>query len=219
MTALLWIRHASHDLLGIRVAGRMAGVSLNDRGSSEARRLGTWLAGARIDRLHTSPLERCLETAAAIGNAIGCEPRVLADLTEIDYGAWTGRPFGDLVDDPGWTRFHTRRSEARIPGGESMREAQERAVSAAERLCRDHPGETVALVSHGDVIKSVLAHALGADLDHLHRFDIDPASVSTLVREPHGWRVVSMNESPEPGHGRVVIARSRPRARDLAAPR
>ena len=57
MTAFLWIRHASHDLLGARLAGRMEGVSLNERGSLEARRLGTWLSGARIDALYSSPLE------------------------------------------------------------------------------------------------------------------------------------------------------------------
>jgi broad specificity phosphatase PhoE len=203
VTALLWIRHASHDLLGVRLAGRMAGVSLNSLGSLEARRLGTWLHGTRVDALYTSPLERCVETAAAIAVAIDREPRVLADLTEIDFGAWTGRPFEDLADDPGWTRFNAIRSGAAIPGGESMREAQERAVALAERLCRSHPGETIALVTHGDVIKAVIAHALGIGLDHLHRFDIDPGSVSTLAREPHGWRVIALNESPEPGHGRA----------------
>jgi broad specificity phosphatase PhoE len=203
VTALLWVRHASHDLLGVRLAGRMAGVSLNSMGSLEARRLGTWLHGARVDALYTSPLERCVETAAAIAEAIGREPSVLADLTEIDFGAWTGRPFEDLSDDAGWIRFNTFRSEAAIPGGESMREAQERAVALVERLGRSHPGETLALVTHGDVIKGVIAHALGIGLDHLHRFDIDPGSVSTLALEPHRWRVIALNESPEPGHLRA----------------
>jgi broad specificity phosphatase PhoE len=181
----------------------MSGISLNSLGSLEARRLGKWLHGARVDALYTSPLERCVETAAAIAEAIDREPRVLADLTEIDFGAWTGRPFEDLADDPDWTRFNTIRSGAAIPGGESMREAQERAVALAERLGRSHPGETIALVTHGDLIKGVIAHALGMGLDHLHRFDIDPGSVSTLARESHGWRVIALNESPEPGHVRA----------------
>jgi broad specificity phosphatase PhoE len=203
MTTFLWIRHATHDLLGVRLAGRMAGVSLNSRGSLEARRLGTWLAGAGIDSLYTSPLDRCIETAGSIGSTLGRIARVLDDLNEIDFGAWTGRPFHDLDDDPAWARFNTRRSEATIPGGESMREAQRRVVAAAERLGRKHAGETIGLVTHGDVIKAVVAHALECGLDRLHRFEIDPASVSTLVREPHGWRVITLNESPEPGHGRA----------------
>lgn len=217
MTAFLWVRHASHDLLGARLAGRMPGVSLNARGALEARRLGTWLAGARIDRLYTSPLERCMETAAAIARANGCTPQVLPELTEIDFGAWTGRAFDDLAADPAWTRFHTARGEAPVPGGESMREVRERVLTAADRLRRDHLGETIILVSHGDVIKAVLASALGTDLDHLPRFDVDPASVSTLVHEGGTWRVVAMNEGPEPGHGRIVRSRVL-RAPDAAIP-
>src|SRR5688572_24023906 len=204
MTAFLWVRHASHDLLGVRLAGRMAGVSLNARGALEARRLATWLSGARIDSLYTSPLERCVETAAVIGRVIGRSPHVLAELTEINFGAWTGSAFGDLAEDPGWTLFNTRRSEASVPEGESMRKAQERTLEAAKRLARNHGGETIALVTHGDIIKAVLAHALGTGLDHLHRFDIDPASVSTVVDEGGSWRVIAVNEGPEPGHGRIA---------------
>lgn len=188
----------------------MNGVSLNARGEREARRLGTWLQGAAIDVLATSPLERCLQTAAAIGSATGLTPHVFEELTEIDFGAWTGRPFEDLAEDPAWRRFNTVRSEASVPGGETMREAQRRVVAAAERLSRSHPDEVVAVVSHGDVIKAMIAHALGVGLDHLQHFEIAPASVSTLTRETCGWRVVALNESPEPGHARVrSAARSR----------
>ena len=203
MTAFHWIRHASHDLLGARLAGRLPGVSLNARGSIEAHRLATWLSGARIQSLYTSPLERCVETASAIGGAIHRPPHVLTDLTEIDFGVWTGRSFGDLAGDPGWDRFNTRRSEALVPGGETMREAEERALACMTRLQGLHRGETIALVSHGDVIKAVLAHVLGAGLDHMQRFDVDPASVSTLVHDGGGWRVVAVNESPAPAHERI----------------
>jgi broad specificity phosphatase PhoE len=217
MTVFLWVRHASHDLLGARLAGRMPGITLNARGWLEARRLATWLSGARIDVLYTSPLERCLETAAAIARTIGRAPRVLDALTEIDFGAWTGRTFDDLASDPDWVRFNTKRSEAPVPEGESMRDAEARALDAARRLCRHHRGETMVLVSHGDVIKAVFAHALGAGLDHLSRFDIDPASVSTLVDEGGRWHVIAMNEGPEPGHGRIVRARI-PRSLGVTTP-
>ena len=206
MTAFLWIRHASHDLLGARLAGRMEGVSLNERGSLEARRLGTWLSGARIDALYSSPLERCVETAAAIGLAVHRRTRIVPELTEIDFGIWTGRSFDDLSGDPQWGRFNTARADAPVPGGESMREAQERVLAAARKLQRIHAGETLVLVSHGDVIKAVLAHALGARLDDLCRFDIEPASVSTIVGEAGSYRVVALNESPVPAHGRIVRA-------------
>jgi broad specificity phosphatase PhoE len=181
----------------------MPGVSLSRRGHLEARRLGTWLVGAGIDVVVTSPLERCVATGNAIASPLGMVPKVMKDLTEIDFGAWTGRALGELIADPGWTRFNTCRSEAAVPGGESMHEVERRAVDAAERLCYAHPGETLAIVTHGDVIKAIVAHTLGTGLDHLDRFDVDPASVTTIVHEGRGWRVVGLNESPESGPARL----------------
>jgi len=101
-------------------------------------------------------------------------------LVELDYGEWTGRSFHDLESDPDWRRFNMHRSLGRVPGGETMLEVQVRAMNELERLRRLHEGETVAVVSHAEWIRSVVLHFLGAPLDLFARIDISTASVSTI---------------------------------------
>src|SRR5438105_787845 len=157
MTTLLLVRHASHALNGRVLVGRMPGVHLDARGRDEAARLESRLAARPIARVVSSPRERAIETAHAIArtHALQVQPEPAFD--ELAFGAWTGRPFATLADDA-WRRFNTWRSAARPPGGESMREAQTRAVCGIERLCAEVPEGTVVVVSHLDLLRALLAH-------------------------------------------------------------
>ncbi len=101
-------------------------------------------------------------------------------MAELDYGEWTGRNFHDLEPDAEWRRFNANRALGRAPGGESMQEVQVRAVNELERLRRLHEGETVAVVSHAEWIRSAVLHYLGAPLDLFARIEIAPASVTTV---------------------------------------
>ena len=192
---LFLLRHAAHARVGSTLCGRMAGVSLGEEGQQQARALAGRLAGEAIEAVYSSPLERARETAAPVAERLGLTPRVEEDLVEIDFGSWTGRDFASLEGDPQWDRWNTQRATARPPEGESMAEAQARALGAVARLRAFHPEGRVAVVSHCDVIKAVLAAFLGITLDGIGRFEILPASISALALWPGGGKVLSMNET------------------------
>nr|WP_245215465.1 histidine phosphatase family protein [Pararoseomonas baculiformis] len=189
------MRHAAHDRVGSTLCGRMAGVSLGPAGRAQAEALARRLARESLSALYTSPLERARETAAPIAARMGLAPQISPAIQEIDYGDWTGRDFAALDGDAEWAHWNAARGTARVPGGECMAEAQSRAVAEIERLGAAHPGERIAVVSHADVIKAVLARYLGLDLDNLLRFDIAPASVSALALWEGDGKVLCMNET------------------------
>ncbi|MGG5809376.1 histidine phosphatase family protein [Falsiroseomonas sp. CW058] len=198
MTTLLLARHASHDVVGSVLCGRMPGVHLGAAGRAEAAALARHVAAARPAALFASPQPRARETAAVIGAACGIEPAEEAALDEIDFGAWTGRAFAELDRDPHWRVWNADRATARPPGGEAMFEVQARILAWVETLPRRHPGVTVAAVSHADVIKAALMAHLGLSPDAHGRFEVAPASLSAIVLWPGGGRVRSINETPAP---------------------
>jgi broad specificity phosphatase PhoE len=194
-TTFLLVRHASHDLLGRVLAGRKAGVHLSEAGYREAIGVADRLSRENAVAVHSSPRERARETAQPIAERLGLEVEVYSGLDEIDFGEWTGLTFDALKPDPWWQAWNTARSETRCPGGETMVEAQARAVRHIEATRLRYGTAHVILVSHQDVIKSVLAHVLGLSLDCMHRFEVGPASVSAIAIGDWGGKVLSMNEA------------------------
>ncbi len=194
-TTVLMVRHASHDRLGRILCGRMPGVELSEQGRAQARSVGERLAGQRLAAVYCSPLERTRQTAQAIAEVQGLQAQADDDLIEIDFGRWSGSSFESLGDDPAWRAWNERRGCARAPGGETMKACQARVVLFLDRMRRRHPQETVAAVSHGDVIKAAAVYVLGLSLDHLDRLEVSPASVSRLVVGDWGAKVHSLNEA------------------------
>lgn len=132
-----------------------------------------------------SPLLRCERTVEPLAAALGLEHVVDERLTEVDYGAWTGRKIGDLVKEPLWAVVQQQPSAAVFPDGEGLAQVQARAVAAVRehdrRLAEEHGGDALWVAcSHGDVIKAVLADALGTHLDSFQRITADPASMSVI---------------------------------------
>lgn len=193
MTTFALIRHTKHDLVGHTIVGRTSGVRLSREGVEQAERLAQRLEASSISALYSSPLERALNTAAAIAASLRLQTEVAEELNEIEFGAWTNRTLPELHELEEWRRFNLLRSSSQIPGGETMVEVQGRMLRLIERLCAAHPEQTVALVSHGDVIKATLAHYLGVPLDLFHRIEISPASVSLLRVERYGADVLLVN--------------------------
>lgn len=181
MTTFYLIRHGHCDETGRVLAGRSPGVHLNQNGRREAEALADLLESSGISAIYSSPLERALETAAPLGRRMGVEVRTEPRLTELDFGAWTGREIGSLDGDTLWTRFNAHRGMSGAPGGELMIEVVARAVRALESIRREWPVEPVAAVSHGDVIRGLLCHAAGIPLDGIHSLEVPPASVSVMA--------------------------------------
>jgi len=195
-TTVYLVRHTAHDRVDRVLCGRMPGVGLGEAGRRQAEALAGWFAGkAPVDAVWTSPVQRARETAEPIAGRLGLPVRPSDALCEIDFGAWTGQGFDALRDDPRWRRWNEARGSERPPGGESMAEAQARAMAGVERAREEHLDGAVVLVSHGDVIKAVLVGVLGLSLDAHARFEISPASVSALAVWDGGGKVLRMNES------------------------
>ncbi|HEX4472312.1 MAG TPA: histidine phosphatase family protein [Nocardioides sp.] len=188
MATVILLRHGrtSANASGT-LAGRTPGVRLDDLGRSQAERAGDRLAVVPLAELVSSPLERCRETARAVAVRQGSRPRVHSDkaLTECDYGEWQGRKLRELAKLALWKTVQSNPSAATFPGGESLPQMQARAVDAVRRrdaaVTAANGADAVWLaVSHGDVIKSVIADALGMHLDLFQRIQVDPASISVI---------------------------------------
>lgn len=196
MTQILLIRHAVNDFVKTgKLAGWTPGVHLNEEGQSQAEALGRRLADAPIERLYASPLERTMETAEAIQrhhHHLEIKPAI--ELGEVRYGDWEGMEIKKLTSRKMWQMVQQYPSRAAFPNGETMREVQTRAVNAIEKLVEAHPREFVAVVSHADIIKMILAHYLGMHLDEFQRIVIAPASISMLSLGFGRPYVASMND-------------------------
>jgi len=205
MATLLLVRHGrtTANAQGI-LAGRAAGVRLDATGRDQAAATARRLAAVPLVAVVTSPLERCRQTArAVVGQQDGGPdggPGLVVErgITECDYGDWQGRPLRDLAKEALWAVVQNQPSAAVFPGGESLAAMQARSVEAVRRIdaeleARHGKGAVWAAVGHGDIIKAVLADALGMHLDLFQRIAVGPASVSIVRYGPHRPEVVATN--------------------------
>ena len=219
MTLVLVVRHGLTSSTGKALTGWMPGISLDDRGQAQAAALGSRLAQVPLAAIVSSPLDRCRETAAVIAarqeradpypdpEANGSASPTLAPVAQVQlddrlgeckYGDWTGQPLRKLAHDPLWKVVQAHPSAMRFPGpdGESMLEMQQRAVTAVRdwnaKLGKD---ATYLICSHGDVIKAILADALGMHLDMSQRIQVDPCSLSVIRYTTLRPFVLRMNDT------------------------
>jgi broad specificity phosphatase PhoE len=191
---VLLVRHAAHVELGKVLTGRRGDIALSADGLEQAEIVADLLGVEPLDGVFSSPRERAFYTARAIAEQHQLSVSLLDALDEVDFGDWTGRRFDELEGDPLWDAWNGTRSLARPPAGEAMADAVARAVAAIAELAAAHPDGRIAIVTHCDIIRGVIAHHLGLPLDNLLRFDIDPASVSRLAIGGWGARIMSVNE-------------------------
>lgn len=197
MTTILLIRHALTDSVGKRLSGRLPGVSLNEIGWAQAQKLALRLADLPISAIYSSPLERAIETAGRVAQSHKLQTIISPDFLEIDFGQWTNATFEELQMQTQFQHFNTFRSNTRIPGGEMMLEAQTRIIAGIEKLYQQHPQQTIAIVSHSDLIKAALAYYAGIHLDLFQRIEISPASVSVLQLFPETAKILVINDTGE----------------------
>ncbi|MDM8518805.1 MSMEG_4193 family putative phosphomutase [Anaerolineales bacterium HSG6] len=181
-TTILLIRHGENNWTEThKLAGRTAGVYLNDYGKQQALALGERLSNSTLHTIYASPLERTVETAEAIAkHHAKLEIQLHPGIIEVDYGDWTGEPISKLAKKEAWSKVQFCPSGASFPEGETMYDMQARMVQVINRLVKKHGGETIAIVGHADLIKGALAHYLGVHFDLFQRIMISTASISTI---------------------------------------
>ena len=179
-----------------RLCGRAPGIHLNAEGERQAWAVGRELREeVRLAAVYTSPLERAVETAERIASAQNLPVVVKEGLNEFDFGSWQGLTFAELHQRSEWHAYNRHRSLEGAPGGESLAEVQARAWRCVQEIMAVHGSdETVAVVSHGDVIRALLLLVLGMPLDYVSRIEVGPASITQIEFEGCGNpRVVCVN--------------------------
>ncbi|WP_371581400.1 histidine phosphatase family protein [Streptomyces sp. NBC_01314] len=187
MPTLILVRHgrSTANTEGV-LAGWTPGIALDERGAAQAAALPGRLAGLPIAEVVTSPLQRCQETVRPLLDARpGLSPHTDERIGECHYGDWSGRKLAELMDEPLMEVVQTYPTAVEFPGGESMRAMQHRAAEAVRewnaRVEREHGADAVYLMcSHGDIIKSLVADALGLHLDLFQRISVEPCSITAI---------------------------------------
>ncbi len=197
MTTILLIRHGENEYVAKgRLAGRLTGVHLNEKGKTQAKILADYLSAAPIKAIYSSSMERCQETAQPLEKKLGLEIIPEGGLMEIDFGAWQNKTLKQLRRRKLWKVVQRTPSMAQFPDGESFSNAQNRIVSTLRTLSHQHnPREMIACFSHSDIIKLAVAFFIGTPLDLFQRIVIQPASISTLYIGAEGMRVFNVNHS------------------------
>jgi probable phosphomutase (TIGR03848 family) len=199
VTTVILIRHA-HSTANQKgeLAGRTPHVHLSKKGESEALLLKKRLGTLQCKQITISPLERCLATLAPWLRAQGINPeKITVDdgLTEVDYGDWTGKKLVSLALKKEWRIVQKTPSQMVFPKGEALLDVQTRAHKSLLRSIKKAGDGIVLIVSHGDVIKSLIATALDLHLDKFQKIVIDPASISILDYSKGSFRVLHLNDS------------------------
>jgi len=217
MTVILLRHGRSTSNTAHTLAGRAEGVDLDDKGREQAEAVVERIGALPVKAIVRSPMLRCENTVAPLAAALGLEVLVDDRLSEVDYGEWTGRKIGDLVKEPLWSVVQQQPSAAVFPNGEGLAQVQARAVQAVRehdrRLAEEADGDVLWLAcTHGDVIKAIVADALGT---HLDSFTADPASMSVIrytsvrpfvmhVNHTGAALTAALSAKPEPSGDAVV---------------
>ena len=199
---LVLIRHAHSEANAAGIlSGRLPNVHLSEKGISQSENLAVRLGNFTLSSLRISPMERCFETVSPWINSVVLpnnpkfQPEIDSNLTEVDYGSWSGKKLAMLSKNKLWKIVQDSPSRMYFPDGEGIAQMQARAMSSVHEAVSAKGKGSAVIVSHGDVIKSIIASALGMHLDEFQRIVIDPASVSILDFSTTKPRTLLLNDS------------------------
>ena len=199
MPLLLLIRHGENDYVKTgKMAGRIPGVHLNEKGQKQAQALADALMQVPIKAIYSSPLERAMETSAPIAESHKLTILQEPALMDTDIGKWQGKSVKMLRLTKVWKIVQNAPSRFRFPEGESFPEAQTRYVNTLERIIQKHhkPLDIIAVVFHADLIKLAVAHFLGMPLDHFQRLACDTGSLTALHVSEANANLIKLNQRP-----------------------
>lgn len=192
MSIFLLIRHGNSEAVDY-LAGRHPGINLSNSGKQQVKELVDSLSHVHIDMIFSSPIERTMQTAKQIAESKGLLLESSEAFTEFEVGEWTGKTFRELEPDQRWKLFHEFRAGTKPPLGELILEVQSRFVTELIRLRQLHPEKTIAIVSHGDPIRSAICYFTGIPLNMMFNITVGTASVSTLEINDWGATLHTLN--------------------------
>ena len=196
-TRILAIRHGE---TAWNVDGRIQGqldVPLNEMGRWQVHRLALAVADEDIAAIYSSDLLRALETAQAVSR--GCGDAIVTDvgLRERGFGEFEGLSYADI--NARWPemaeRWRRRDPTFGAPGGETLNEFYARSIATASRLAALHPGQTIALVSHGGVMDCLYRAATHLALDAPRSWQLGNAAINRLLYTPQGFTLVGWSDT------------------------
>lgn len=193
-TKLLMVRHATCEHIEDTLLGRALDAPLDERGQQQAHALAECLADEAPLRVECSPRRRTLETARAIADGAHCSLATADALDELDFGRWGGHSFAQLRHDRAWQRWNFDRGHARTPAGDSVAAVQQRVGEYLAALAQGYPNATLVLVTHAEVIRSIVLQGLGLPPREYPRVTVDPASITRLSADAGGIHVEAVNE-------------------------
>lgn len=199
MPLLLLIRHGENDFVKTgKMAGRLPGVHLNERGQKQAQALGEALKDVPIKAVYSSPLERAMETATPIASALKLQIILESAVMDADIGKWQGKSWKVLRLTKVWKIVQNSPSRFRFPDGESFPEMQTRIASTLERIIKKHnkPQDIIVVVFHADPIKLAVSYFLGLPLDHFQRLSCDTGSLTAIHVSESGTNLIKLNQRP-----------------------
>ena len=190
MARLFLLRH-SHSTANSKgiLAGRAPKISLSDKGLQERVELTQRLTGAKFDQIISSPLQRCLETIELFNKS----PDINEAFHEVDYGTWTGKKISSLARNKEWRKIHSNPTGVRFPDGETLPEVQLRVLNGVNDSVKSK-SKNILIVTHADVIKVLVLHALGTHLNNIDKLHISNSSVSVLDFSNNDYRVIKVND-------------------------
>ncbi len=192
------MRHGQTDWNRERRIMGHTDIGLNDTGREQCRRAASTLTGAGLTRILSSPLSRARESADIVASAVGVPIEHLEGLSEVMFGEWTGRTQEEIAEDPHAATRAADPADCPAPGGETMREVQRRGLESLEAV---RSGETVLVVSHADILRSLLSHFLGMELAEYRRIQIDNGALAGVTITKRRSRVHYLNVAIGPGGG------------------
>ena len=197
MPKIVLIRHAhsTANAAGV-LSGQMPNVHLSKSGQEQAERLAERLGKLTISQVQVSPMDRCTETLAPWLAKYGKNVTVLTEpnLIEVDYGKWSGKKLSTLSRAKLWRKVQGQPSAVTFPEGDSLAQMQVRAMKTVHDFFASDLELTI-MVSHGDVIKAIVASSMGMHLDDFQRIVIDPASITILESNGGAIRLTRLNDS------------------------
>ncbi|MFZ9998392.1 MAG: histidine phosphatase family protein [Candidatus Nanopelagicaceae bacterium] len=195
MTTFLLLRHAHSvaNKAGI-LAGQLEGIGLSKDGIAQVKKLTSSFENLKIDRIISSPMQRCLETVEGIARSKRKRISIDKRLIEMNYGSWSGKKLSKLSRMKEWKVIQAKPSAFRFPQGESFKELEERIESLLKDLSRKYPKETILLITHGDIVKIAASLTVGSGLDNFQKFAVDPCSLTTLSWSSKARLLLTFNQ-------------------------